>query len=226
MNEVEHVLSLGNILGEGPLWHPGEQALYWVDIESSQIFRYDSRKRQHEKAQMDIAVGALAFRASGGLILATAKGFAYWDMQDRQLEYIADPEADKAESRFNDGKVDRRGRFWAGTMTVEGATSALYRLDADALVHRMESGITIANGLGWSPDDKIMYFTDTMIHTIYAYDFDLESGSLSRRGYFIFLNPDGRWAPELVLLVRTNGSRGWRGGESASRLGERPRWVG
>ena len=83
MNEVEHVLSLGNLLGEGPLWHPGEGALYWVDIESGQIFRYDSRTGQHEKVQMDIAVGALAFRQAGGLILATAKGYAYWDMQDR-----------------------------------------------------------------------------------------------------------------------------------------------
>ena len=80
--------------------------------------------------------------------------------------------------------MDRRGRFWAGTMTVEGATSALYRLDADASVHKMESGITIANGLGWSPDNKIMYFTDTMIHTIYAYDFDLESGSIANRRVF------------------------------------------
>ena len=195
MNEVEHVLSLGNILGEGPLWHPGEQALYWVDIESSQIFRYDPAKSQHEMVQMDIAVGALAFRETGGLILATAKGYAYWDMQDRVLEFIADPESDKPESRFNDGKVDRRGRFWAGTMTVEGATSALYRLDADASVHTMESGITIANGLGWSPDNKIMYFTDTMIHTIYAYDFDLESGSLSNRRIFVH-DPDVPGLPD------------------------------
>ena len=114
MNEVEHVLSLGNRLGEGPLWRADEAALYWVDIESSQIFRYDALTGQHETVQMDIAVGALAFRESGGLILATAKGFAYWDMQDRQLEFIADPEADKPASRFNDGKVDRRGRFFAG----------------------------------------------------------------------------------------------------------------
>ena len=94
MNEVEHVLSLGNKLGEGPLWHPAEGALYWVDIESSQIFRYDARTSQHETVQMDIAVGAVAFRESGGLILATAKGYAYWDMQERRLEIIADPEAD------------------------------------------------------------------------------------------------------------------------------------
>ena len=195
MNEIEHVLSLANRLGEGPLWHPGEAALYWVDIESSQIFRYDSHTGQHEKVQLDIAVGALAFREAGGLILATAKGYAYWDMQDRQLEFIADPEANKPESRFNDGKVDRLGRFWAGTMTVEGATSALYRLDAGGSVHRMESGITIANGLGWSPDDKTMYFTDTMIHTIYAYNFDLESGTIANRRVFVH-DPDAPGLPD------------------------------
>lgn len=204
MNEVEHVLSLGNLLGEGPLWHPVEAALYWVDIESRRIFRYDSRTSQLEMAQMDIAVGALAFRESGGLILATAKGFADWDMQDRQLAYIADPEADKPESRFNDGKVDRRGRFWAGTMTLEGATSALYRLDADASVHKMESGITIANGLGWSPDDKIMYFTDTMIHTIYAYDFDLESGGISNRRVFVH-DPDAPGLPDGLCVDSEGG---------------------
>ena len=195
MYEVEHVLSVSNKLGEGPLWHPDEERLYWVDIESNQIQRYEPRTDKHEVFQMEIPVGAVAFRKSGGLVLATADGFAYWDAKGSELDFITDPEAGKPESRFNDGKVDRRGRFWAGTMTVEGATSGLYRLDADGSVRKIESGITIANGLGWSPDDTIMYFTDTMIHTIYAYDFDLESGTLSNRRIFVH-DPDAPGLPD------------------------------
>ena len=195
MNEIEHVLTLRNKLGEGPLWHPQQKLLYWVDIEASQIFRYDPSSGKHHAFQMDKTVGALAFRQAGGFILAAGDGFSTWDIDSGLLEPIADPEANKADGRFNDGKVDRRGRFWAGTMTVEGASSALYRLDADGLVHKIESGITISNGLGWSPDNKTMYFTDTMIHTIYAYDFDLESGTLSNRRVFA-QDPDAPGLPD------------------------------
>ena len=195
MHEIENVLTLRNKLGEGPLWHPQQKLLYWVDIEASQIFRYDPSSGKHHAYQMDKPVGALAFRQAGGFMLAAEDGFSSWDIDSGLLEPIADPEADKADGRFNDGKVDRRGRFWAGTMTIEGASSALYRLDADGSVHKIESGITISNGLGWSPDNKTMYFTDTMIHTIYAYDFDLESGSLSNRRVFA-QDPDAPGLPD------------------------------
>ena len=106
--------------------------------------------------------------------MATRDGFAFWDPQTQTLESIADPEADRPEIHFNDGAVDRQGRFWAGTIgrPTSSPNNSLYRLDPDRSVHRMETGITISNGIGWSPDNKTMYFTDSLPRIIYAYDFD------------------------------------------------------
>lgn len=119
--------------------------------------------------------------------MATKEGFAFWDEQSRNLQYIARPEADKPDNRFNDGAVDCRGRFWAGTMETTSSgkqVGALYRLDPDGSVHTMETGICIANGLGWSPDNTIMYFADSTPRTIFAYDFDAETGAISNRRVF------------------------------------------
>ena len=123
-------------------------------------------------------------------------GFHFWDPQTNHFELINHPEKGKHGARFNDGRIDRKGRFWAGTMTAEGATSSLYRLDPDLTVHRMETGITISNGLGWSLDGHLMYFTDSLRRTIFVYDFDLESGDISNKREFYQLSdepgvPDG-----------------------------------
>jgi sugar lactone lactonase YvrE len=185
MSELEHVLACQNILGEGPLWNAQEKALYWVDIEGKTINRYWPATGDQEKLEMDFAACALAFRESGGMVLATSEGYAFWSPETKKLEPIANPEAGKEGARFNDGKVDRMGRFWAGTMTPEGATSALYRLDPDETLHTMETGVTISNGIGWSPDDKTMYFVDTMRYMINAYDFDLDTGNIFNKRAFV-----------------------------------------
>ena len=116
MNQVEHLLAVRNRLGEGPLWHPEEAALYWVDIEGHCFYKLDPASGELERFDVGLPVGALAFRERGGLLLATRDGFAYWDPGEEALRYLVDPEADKPGSRFNDGAVDRHGRFWAGTM--------------------------------------------------------------------------------------------------------------
>ena len=118
------------------------------------------------------------------MVVATSEGFAFWDPMTNQMDPIASPEAGKEGARFNDGKVDRQGRFWAGTMTPEGATSSLYRLDPDLTVHKMESGVTISNGVGWSPDNRLMYFVDTMVRVINVYDFDADTGAISNKRIF------------------------------------------
>ena len=198
MNQVERVLSVKNKLGEGPLWHPEEQALYWVNIEQHCFHRLVPATGQHEIFAVGLPVGALAFRDSGGLVLATRDGFAFWDFRAQALEFIADPEADKPEARFNDGAVDRQGRFWAGTMSA-GPTSSLYRLDPDGSVYTMETGVTISNGIGWSPDDKTMYYTDTPLRMIYAYDFDPASGAIENRRPFI-RTPDESGLPDGLTI--------------------------
>lgn len=194
MDQAERVLKIGNRLGEGPLWSVDEGVLYWVDIEGNRLYRFLPADGTLESFDTGLPVGALGLRASGGLVVATKNGFAFWDAHTLSLTFIADPEADKPEARFNDGAVDRRGRFWAGTL-APGATSSLYRLDPDLTVHTMETGITASNGIGWSPDNRTMYFTDTRRKTIYAYDFDVATGHISNRRSFVF-TPDEEGVPD------------------------------
>src|SRR2546422_159231 len=158
------------------------QALYWVDIENNCFYRFYPTTGKYEVFDVGVPVGVLALRAAGGLVMATKNGFAFWDPQ-KGLHFIADPEADKPHTRFNDGAVDCRGRFWAGTMCglpeiCSDPEGSLYRLDADGSISTMETGIFIANGIGWSPDNKIMYFTHTPRHVIYAHDFNPATGAI------------------------------------------------
>ncbi|MDQ5826379.1 MAG: SMP-30/gluconolactonase/LRE family protein [Chloroflexota bacterium] len=186
MSEVEHVLDVQHRLGEGPRWNADEQALYWVDTENDSFYRYYPGDGTFEGFGVGMPVGALAFREAGGLVLAVRDGLALWDFNKSRLDFVADTELEKKESRFNDGAVDPEGRFWAGTMTHNGsASSSLYRLDPDYSVHTMATGLTISNGIGWSPDGKTMYHTDTGKQVIYAYDFDLATRNIENRRDFV-----------------------------------------
>ncbi|GHO88806.1 SMP-30/gluconolactonase/LRE family protein [Dictyobacter formicarum] len=188
MNSVEHILPCRNKLGEGPVWSVDEQLLYWVDIENDCYHRLDPLSDKHDVIPVGVSIGVLALRDAGGLVMATKKGFALWDEVERKLTYIARPFGENPDLRFNDGAVDCRGRFWAGTM-ADGddvqARGALYRLDPDGSVHEMISDIGVSNGIGWSPDNRTMYFTDSPTYTIVAYDFDAETGNISNRRIFV-----------------------------------------
>jgi sugar lactone lactonase YvrE len=186
--DLEWVIQGKNALGEGPLWDPTHNRLYWVDIEGHQIFCWQPLNQHLDNYTFPLAITALGLRRKGGLVLATRDGFATWDFSN--LDWIADPESNKPEARFNDGTVDCQGRFWAGTMTETGATSSLYRLDPDGKVTTMETHLTISNGLGWSPDLKTFYLTDTVRQKIYAYDFDPELGDIENRRIFIDVAPE------------------------------------
>ncbi|MBI9046374.1 MAG: SMP-30/gluconolactonase/LRE family protein [Anaerolineaceae bacterium] len=193
---VHHVLAAQNILGEGPIWNAEHEALYWVDIVGQKINRLWPGNGKTESFEVNDQIGVIAFRENGGVIAAGARGFSYWKGGSNELEFLVDPEACKPGSRFNDGKVDRKGRFWAGTMTPQGAVSALYRLDADHTIHTIQTGITISNGIGWSLDNSIMYYVDSLKYVIIAFDFDFESGAISSRRDFVKVTeeygiPDG-----------------------------------
>jgi sugar lactone lactonase YvrE len=191
MMEVEHVFAAQNVLGEGPMWHLGEQALYWVDINSNCFYRYTPANCTVERFEVGLPVGTLVFRQQGGLMLATRDGFATWDFARQTLDFWADPEADRPNSRFNDGAVDANGRFWAGTMDTKGggAVSSLYRLDPDGTLHTLQTGITVSNGIAWSPDQRTMYYTDTPTCTIMAYDFEVATGRMGEKRPFATIPP-------------------------------------
>jgi sugar lactone lactonase YvrE len=183
MYEVEHLLPVQNQLGEGPRWHAPTQTLYWVNIRRGEYFRYTPATGAVETFNVGQPLGALAFRASGGFVLAVRDGIAFWDKG--VLKMIASPESGKPGARFNDAVVDRQGRFWAGTIAEGGmkgdSTSSLYRLDPDGSFHTMETGITVSNGIGWSPDNRTMYYADSERRLIYAYDFDAATGAITNR---------------------------------------------
>ncbi|HBY07038.1 MAG TPA: gluconolactonase [Chloroflexi bacterium] len=173
-------------LGEGPVWVPEEQALYWIDIQRPALQRWHPQSAEYRFWQLPSEIGSFALRKQGGAVLALRTGFAYLDLETAAITPLADPEADLPFTRFNDGKCDRRGRFWAGTMDEEipNTRGALYRLDPGGAYLTMQEGIGISNGLGWSPDNRTMYYTDSIKHQIYAYDFDLESGTIRNRRVF------------------------------------------
>jgi sugar lactone lactonase YvrE len=184
MTQVEHFLTTKNRLGEGPLWHSDSGTLYWVDIEGDCFHTYSLKTDKQKTIQIGQPIGCLAFRTSGGLLIGLRDGLAFWDQKTAEMKIIDNPEKDRKDARFNDGKVDPKGRFWAGTLGDDDQSS-LYRLDPDGVVQVMETGIQISNGIGWSPDHTTMYYTDSPRRIIYAYDFDLESGSISNRRDFI-----------------------------------------
>jgi sugar lactone lactonase YvrE len=180
MYTADHFLTTNNKLGEGPIWHAGEGALYWVDIESSSFHRYFLGTGEVEAFQVDQPVGFLAFRSSGGLFLGLRDGLGVWDFETGEYQIIHQPEKNRKNARFNDGKVGPGGRLWAGTLGDDEASN-LYRLGLDGSLQVMETGVKISNGLGWSPDRELMYYTDSPRRLIYKYDFDLLSGSIGNR---------------------------------------------
>ena len=184
MTAPGHFLAAGNRLGEGPLWHAAKEALYWVDIEGEQFHRYHTKTDKLDTFQVGQPIGCLGFRVKDGLLMGLRDGIGFWDWDTQSIEIIANPEAGRKGARFNDGRVDSRGRLWAGTLG-EDSQSKLYRFDPDDTIHTMETGITISNGIGWSPDDRIMYYTDSPLRVIYAYDFDPDSGEIENRRDFV-----------------------------------------
>ncbi len=184
IENVERLLSVNNPLGEGPVWHPIEQALYWCAIDTNKFYCWRPETGQIETTTIEPQIGCLGFHAAGGLILATRIGFVLY--HQGQLIPLEDNIAYNPSSHFNDGAADRAGRFWAGTSN-EKPENHLYRLDPDGQVSIMESGVSISNGIGWSPDSKTMYYSDSGadgVGIIYAYDFDLERGSIANRRDF------------------------------------------
>lgn len=184
-------------LGEGPVWRADTGRLVWVDILAPAIYIGDPATGEFETRPMPELVGAVVPRRRGGYVAATQAGFKAFDWASPSLSTISSPEADKPGNRFNDGKCDRRGRFWAGSMAINtvGGQGSLYRLDPDGRAHVMDSGFTVSNGLGWSPDDRRFYFTDTAAKRIYVYDFDLDSGAIENRRVFVQV-PEGAGVPD------------------------------
>ena len=187
MSDVECVVDCQNTLGEGPAWSVDEQKLYWVDIEQSELRRYDPATKDTKVWQTPERVGSFAFRQQGGLLVAFESGMDFWDPASGQSQRIQKFEPELATTRTNDGRCDRQGRFIVGGMneTDNGdPISNVYRIDPDLSIHQIISNVTCANSTCFSPDGTVMYFADTPTGQIWAYDYDAESGAVKNRRVF------------------------------------------
>ena len=199
MAEIRCIQPANAILGEGPTWHSAEEVLYWVDIKRPAVFRFDPKRGQTGHWPMPRPVGCVVpSRSPQRLVFADEGGFGSLDLITGQISRMVDPESDLPGNRFNDGKVDRAGRLWAGTIDEQCVkpTGSLYRLDPNGSVRRMASGFICSNGLAWSPDNRTMYFADSMVRILWAYEFDFAKGELGTRRVFATLAdndgvPDG-----------------------------------
>ncbi len=178
---IERVGDTIDMLGEGPLWDVAEQALYWVDSRGCMIHRLDWASGERRDWSVPSMIGSMALRESGGAVIALQTGVHTFDFETGKAALVADPEADDPSTRFNDGKVDRQGRFMTGTMATrigEEARGSIYRLDTDLSLHRLKGGVIVANGPCFSPDGETFYFADTRRNAIFAYDYDTETGAI------------------------------------------------
>ena len=191
-----HIISASNIVGEGILWNGHAGQLWWTDIQSSLLHRFDWESERLEVYGTPERLGSFGFVVGGGrLIAAFACGIALYDVVRQQVDWLARPPEVVAGIRFNDGRVDRRGRFWAGTM-VEGrqhtADGCLYSIGPGGSLRVQERGVRISNGLCASPDGKKLYFADSPTRTIYVYDLIEPEGVLSNRRVFA-QTPEGAY---------------------------------
>ena len=187
MVKVECVVESKNYLGEGPVWDPVEGVLYWVDMLEKKIWSFEPSRDKTRTWQLPKVVGAFALREQGGAVVTMSDGFYFLDLDSGKTELIALVDADLENVVFNDGKVDRRGRFFAGCEDFINAEPicGLFRLDPDLTVHELERGIIVNNGPCWSPDNKTFFHTDSFKQAMYAYDYDIETGAISNKREFI-----------------------------------------
>jgi sugar lactone lactonase YvrE len=188
---IECVLDCANHLGEGPVWDVEERRLYWLDctgrrVGNPTIWRLDPATGKVDNWTIDRDVGAMALRRDGGAVLAVDDGFYFFDFASGALELIQRVDEDQPRSRLNDGKCDRRGRFLAGGMDdkEELKICGLWRLDPDLSVTKLDDGIICSNGPCWSPDAKTFYFADTFQEEFWAYDYAIDSGTVTNKRVF------------------------------------------
>ena len=217
MGDVECVWPAGAVLGEGPLWDERERAVYWVDIKQPAIHRFRPGDGDRTTWPMTERIGSIARRrGKPGFVAAFKSGFAFLDLETGAVAKIGDPEPNRPGNRFNDGKCDPAGRFWAGSMDDEESEAAgwLYRLDPDLNWTQTDGPYRVTNGPAFSPDGAIIYHTDSPGRTVYQLTVGAD-GSLSEKRVFVRFE-DPAWGYPDGMTVDAEGClwvahwAGWR----------------
>ena len=204
MYSVDCIQNLGASLGESPIWSCEEELLYWIDINNRLIHQLNPQTGKTRKWHAHTEIGCIGLAGDQKLIAGLRDGFYYFSPSSGTFDFIVDPEPDKPENRLNDGKVDRVGRMWCGSMqdpNPSDPVGALYRLSSADNCHRILDGIRIPNAISWSPNNKTMYFSDTRASIIWAFDFSLNTGAMTNKRIFVDLSqeigrPDGATVDE------------------------------
>ncbi|KRG15330.1 SMP-30/gluconolactonase/LRE family protein [Lederbergia galactosidilytica] len=225
--QAELVLDLQATLGEGPHWDESLEILYWVDIQGKKLHAFDPNTEENSTFQFDQYVSAVVPGKAGRFLLAMENGIYQYDIHQNDLCFIANPEESLPNNRFNDGKCDPSGRFWAGTMAMDGKLGQgnLYRLDPNKKITKMLDNVSISNGLAWSPDKKKMYFIDTPTKEITTFEYDDENGDISYQETTIKIpdgmgNPDGMTIDQegMLWVAHWGGARVTRWNPSTGKL--------
>lgn len=200
-SEVQLVLDSQSKLGEGALWNHKTGELLWVDIKGEILNFYNPRTLNNKEMFTGQMIGTVVPTQSGKVLVALQKGIYGFDPETGAKKRIVSPEADEPNNRFNDGKCDPAGRFWAGTMSLVGAKNAgaLYRLDPDSTVHKMIDGVSISNGIVWSADKTAMYYIDTPTRKVMRYDYNIGTGEIANPAVAVEI-PDGMGSPDGMTI--------------------------
>ncbi len=178
--EIKLIADTQNQIGENPLWHPGEKRLYWTDIPTGRLFRYDPATNETEQIYSGDPVGGFTFQAEGGLLLFMECGrIATW--REGELTTLIDEIPAERESRFNDVIADPQGRVFAGSMPTSTGGGRLYRLDRDLSLIPLVENVNISNGLGFTRDHKQLYYTESDARKIHIFDYDEATGEISNQ---------------------------------------------
>lgn len=181
--QPELIADYACITGEGPLWHPGEQRVYWLDIPAGRIFRYDPATGHHEECYHGAPVGGFTIQADGALLLFMDKGaIKIW--REGVLTTVVEEIPAERQARFNDVIADPAGRVFCGTISQD-APGRLYRLDTDGKLTQLLEGIGCSNGMGFTPDRKRMYYTDSVKREIYLFDYEQATGAITQQRLFV-----------------------------------------
>lgn len=188
------------VLGEGPVWDAENERILWIDIVRGEIHQYKIKQNQHIIFNVDEMIGSIAPREKGGFIAALKTGFAFVDIDKNIIEHIANPEQNSA-NRFNDGKCDAAGRFWAGTMALneEESSGNLYVMETDLSVKKKIESVTISNGIAWNADGTVMYYINTPTNYVFAFDYNIEHGNINNQRVVLDLTHENGYADGMTI---------------------------
>lgn len=179
--QAQVILDVKAILGEGAIWHPFENKLYWVDIEGKLLHIFDPVTMADNAYSTSERIGTVVPVKSGGAIVALQNGIAHYDLSNDQIQYKLDPEKHLSNNRFNDGKCDPSGRLWVGSMALDEKKGAgsVYMVSPDFSIQKMITDVTISNGISWSLDGLKMYYIDSPTRKVVSYNFNNINGTIS-----------------------------------------------